>query len=118
VIRAPWHPARGAAAGDRPIARSTSGDDLSGAHDLVSTATRSTSSSDGGRSTDGAAQRDVVRGTVVSRFKDPALALRATAVRIGTDLVVVSTQFNTRENDAAAPAMYTLPLPVSRLGGR
>jgi sugar lactone lactonase YvrE len=61
---------------------------------------------------------DFARGTVVSRFKDPALNWPATAVRVGGDLIVVNTQFNTREDDRATRPFTLLRVPVARLGGR
>jgi Cu-Zn family superoxide dismutase len=60
----------------------------------------------------------LTRGTVVSRFKDPALTWPATAVRVGADLVVVNTQFNTRESKSTRRPFTLLRVPVSRLGGR
>jgi Cu-Zn family superoxide dismutase len=53
--------------------------------------------------------------TVASRFKDPALAWPATAVKVGNDLIVVNTQFNTREDKSTALPFTLVRVPVARL---
>lgn len=60
---------------------------------------------------------DRSRGTVVSRYAD-GLAWPATAARVGNDLVVVNTQFNTRTDDAAVRPFSLLRIPVSLLAGQ
>lgn len=52
--------------------------------------------------------------TVVSRFAD-GLAWPATAARVGDDLIVVNTQFNTRDANATVRPFTLLRVPVSRL---
>jgi sugar lactone lactonase YvrE len=56
----------------------------------------------------------LTRATVVSRFTE-GLAWPATAARVGNDLVVVNTQFNTRDAKAAVRPFTLLRVPVSRL---
>jgi Cu-Zn family superoxide dismutase len=56
-------------------------------------------------------------GTVVSRFTDPALAWPATAALVGDELVVVNTQFNTRQNTTTTLPFTLLRVPVALLGG-
>ena len=57
----------------------------------------------------------MTRGRVVSRFKDPGLAWPATAVKVGGALVVVNTQFNTREPNTTTRPFTFLRVPLSRL---
>jgi sugar lactone lactonase YvrE len=59
---------------------------------------------------------DLTKGTVISRFKDPALAWPATAVKVGSDLIVVNTQFNTRANGTQTVPFTLISVPVSKLG--
>jgi sugar lactone lactonase YvrE len=59
---------------------------------------------------------DLSKGTVIARFKDPALAWPATAVKIGSDLIVVNTQFNTRANSSQTVPFTLISLPLSKLG--
>lgn len=60
---------------------------------------------------------DLTKATVVNRFKDPALAWPATAVKAGDRLLVVNTQFNTR-NDKKEQLPFTIVgVPLSRLSG-
>lgn len=58
---------------------------------------------------------DMTAGTVISRYTE-GLAWPATAARVGDDLVVVNTQFNTREDDSTTRPFSLLRVPVSRLG--
>jgi len=58
---------------------------------------------------------DLTKGTVAHRFKDPALAWPATAVKIGDRLIVVNTQFNTRAGATQKPPFTLLSVPVARL---
>jgi Cu-Zn family superoxide dismutase len=60
---------------------------------------------------------DLASGTVVARFKDPALAWPATAVKVGEELIVVNTQFNTRQNNTTTRPFTLLRVPLSRLAG-
>jgi hypothetical protein len=53
-------------------------------------------------------------GTVVSRFSE-GLAWPATAAKVGDDLVVVNTQFNTRGGTTTTRPFTLLRVPVSRL---
>ena len=53
-------------------------------------------------------------GTVVSRFTE-GLAWPATAAKVGDDLVVVNTQFNTRGGTTTTRPFTLLRVPVSRL---
>lgn len=55
--------------------------------------------------------------TVVSRFTDPTLAWPATASKVGDELIVVNTQFNTREDSSTVLPFTLLRLPVSLLAG-
>lgn len=55
-------------------------------------------------------------GTVVARYQHSGLAWPATAVRVGDDLVVVNTQFNTRGDNSATLPFTLLRVPVARLG--
>lgn len=57
---------------------------------------------------------DLTRGTVVSRFTD-GLAWPATAARVGEDLVVVNTQFNTRGGATTVRPFTLLRVPVATL---
>jgi Cu-Zn family superoxide dismutase len=58
---------------------------------------------------------DLTKGTVVSRFKDPALAWPATAVKVGDQLLVVNTQFNTRTDKKQTLPFTIVSIPLSRL---
>ena len=58
---------------------------------------------------------DLTKGTVVHRFKDPALAWPATAVKVGEELLVVNTQFNTRNDRKQTPPFTIVRIPLSRL---
>ena len=58
---------------------------------------------------------DLSSGTVTSRFTDPALAWPATAVEVGDRLLVVNTQFNTRQDDTTSRPFTILSIPLSRL---
>ena len=49
------------------------------------------------------------------RFKDPALAWPATAVKAGDRLIVVNTQFNTRESKTQKTPFTLVHVPLSRL---
>ena len=60
---------------------------------------------------------DLASGTVVARFKDPALAWPATAVKVGEELIVVNTQFNTRQDNTTTRPFTLLRVPLSRLAG-
>ena len=60
---------------------------------------------------------DMTRATVSSRFKDPALAWPATAVKVGDQLLVVNTQFNTRADKKETVPFTVLSVPLSRLAG-
>lgn len=57
---------------------------------------------------------DLSSATVVSTYAD-GLAWPATAARVGSDLVVVNTQFNVREPDNATRPFTLLRVPVSAL---
>lgn len=58
---------------------------------------------------------DLTKGTVISRFTDPALTWPATAVKVGADLVVVNTQFNTRSSNTPRRPFKLLRVPASRI---
>ncbi len=58
---------------------------------------------------------DLTKGTVVSRFKDPSLAWPATAVKVGNELLVVNTQFNTRTDKKQTLPFTIVSIPLSRL---
>jgi Cu-Zn family superoxide dismutase len=58
---------------------------------------------------------DLTAGTVTSRFKDAALAWPATAAKVGSDLIVVNTQFNTRRDNTTVRPFTLLRVPVARL---
>jgi Cu-Zn family superoxide dismutase len=61
---------------------------------------------------------DFSKGTVVSRFKDPALAWPATAVKVDDRLIVVNTQFNTRDARAETTPFTLASVPLARLAGK
>jgi Cu-Zn family superoxide dismutase len=61
---------------------------------------------------------DFSTGTVVSRFKDPALAWPATAAKVGDRLIVVNTQFNTRDAHTETTPFTLASVPLARLTGR
>ena len=58
------------------------------------------------------------QGSRVSRFKDPALAWPATAVKAGDRLLVVNTQFNKRTTKDPVMPFSIVAVPVSRLTGK
>ena len=58
------------------------------------------------------------RGTVVGRFKDPALMWPATAAKVGDRLLVVNTQFNKRSSKDPVTPFSLVSVPLSRLGGK
>ncbi len=58
---------------------------------------------------------DLMKATVVNRFKDPLLAWPATAVKVGEQLLVVNTQFNTRNDKKETTPFTILSVPVSML---
>src|SRR5690606_30121794 len=61
---------------------------------------------------------DLASGTVVNRFRDPALLWPATAALAGDELLVVNTQFNKRgTNDPALP-FSIVGIPTARLAGK
>jgi Cu-Zn family superoxide dismutase len=60
---------------------------------------------------------DLTKGTVISRFTDPALTWPATAVKVGADLVVVNTQFNARSSKAPLRPFTLVRVPVTRIAG-
>jgi Cu-Zn family superoxide dismutase len=59
----------------------------------------------------------MTQATVVSRFTDPALAWPATAALVGDELVVVNTQFNTRQDSTTTLPFTLLRIPLSLLPG-
>lgn len=59
--------------------------------------------------------QDLTKATVVSRFKDPLLAWPATAVKVGDRLLVVNTQFNTRNEKRETLPFTVVSVPLSRL---
>ena len=61
---------------------------------------------------------DLSKGKVVARFKDPALAWPATAVKVGDNLLVVNTQFNKRTTKDPATPFSIVAVPLARLGGK
>lgn len=61
---------------------------------------------------------DLSAGTVASRFTNDGLAFPATAVKVGDDLVVVNTQFNTRADQTQKTPFTLLRVPVARLAGQ
>jgi sugar lactone lactonase YvrE len=61
---------------------------------------------------------DMQKGIVVNRFKDPALAWPATAAKVGDQLIVVNTQFNTRNKGTPAIPFTLVMVPLARLAGR
>ena len=56
-------------------------------------------------------------GTVVSRFTE-GLTWPATAARVGDDLVVVNTQFNTRDGGVTVRPFTLLRIPIARLAAQ
>lgn len=60
---------------------------------------------------------DFTSATVVSRFSN-GLTWPATAAKVGNDLVVVNTQFNTRENNTTARPFTLLRVPLTRLSAK
>lgn len=56
-------------------------------------------------------------GSVVSRFTE-GLAWPATAVKVGDDLIVVNTQFNTRADNTTVRPFTLLRVPLARLSGQ
>jgi Cu-Zn family superoxide dismutase len=61
---------------------------------------------------------DLGKGRVLSRFKHPALAWPATAVKVGDQLLVVNTQFNKRTTKDPATPFAIVGIPVSMLSGK
>jgi Cu-Zn family superoxide dismutase len=61
---------------------------------------------------------DLSKGRVVSRFKDPALAWPATAVKVGDRLLVVNTQFNRRGTKDPVLPFSIVGVPVALLSGK
>jgi Cu-Zn family superoxide dismutase len=61
---------------------------------------------------------DLSRGRVLSRFKDPALAWPATAARVGTQLLVVNTQFNKRASKDPVTPFSLVGVPLASLAGK
>jgi Cu-Zn family superoxide dismutase len=61
---------------------------------------------------------DLSKGRVVSRFKDPALAWPATAVKVGDRLLVVNTQFNRRGTKDPVLPFSIIGVPVALLSGK
>lgn len=62
--------------------------------------------------------KDLSKGTVVARFKDPALAWPATAAKVGDRLLVVNSQFNVREDKKETLPFTVVAVPLSRLAGK
>ena len=60
---------------------------------------------------------DRTSGTVVSRYTE-GLTWPATAVRVGDDLVVVNTQFNTRSDSTTTRPFVLVRVPVALLGAQ
>ncbi len=60
---------------------------------------------------------DYAKGTVVHRFKDPALVYPATAAKVGDQLLVVVTQFNTRGNNSQKTPFTFARVPLAALKG-
>lgn len=59
--------------------------------------------------------QDLAKGTVVNRFTDPLLAWPATAVKVGDRLLVVNTQFNTRNDKKETLPFMVAGVALSRL---
>jgi sugar lactone lactonase YvrE len=59
--------------------------------------------------------QDLTKGTVVNRFKDPSLAWPATAVKVGDRLLVVNTQFNTRNEKKETKPFTVVSVPIAKL---
>jgi sugar lactone lactonase YvrE len=62
--------------------------------------------------------KDLSQGTVVARFKDPALAWPATAAKVGDRLLVVNSQFNVRGDKKETLPFTVVAVPLSRLAGK
>lgn len=62
--------------------------------------------------------KDLSKGTVVARLKDPALAWPATAAKVGDRLLVVNTQFNVRNDKKETLPFSVAAVPLSRLAGK
>jgi sugar lactone lactonase YvrE len=58
---------------------------------------------------------DFAKGTVVNRFKHPQLAWPATAVKDGNRLLVVNTQFNTRNDKKETLPFTVVGVPLAQL---
>jgi sugar lactone lactonase YvrE len=58
---------------------------------------------------------DMTKGTVVKRFKNPSLAWPATAIKAGDRLIVVNTQFNTRQNNTTTRPFTLAVVPMAQL---
>jgi sugar lactone lactonase YvrE len=59
--------------------------------------------------------QDLTKGTVTARFKNPALAWPATAVKVGDRLLVVNTQFNVRNDKKETLPFTVASIPLSAL---
>ncbi|MFT4075756.1 MAG: hypothetical protein QM647_09525 [Asticcacaulis sp.] len=59
----------------------------------------------------------LTHGIAISRFKDAGLAYPATAAIVGSDLVLVNTQFNTRDDHSAVRPFTLVKVPLARLQG-
>jgi sugar lactone lactonase YvrE len=59
--------------------------------------------------------QDLTKGTVVNRFKDPQLAWPATAAKVGDQLLVVNTQFNTRSDKKQVLPFTIVSVPLAKL---
>jgi sugar lactone lactonase YvrE len=59
--------------------------------------------------------QDLTKGTVVNRFKNPSLAWPATAVKVGDRLLVVNTQFNTRNEKKETKPFTVVGVPIAKL---
>lgn len=58
---------------------------------------------------------DLASGRVVSRFRDPAILWPATAVKVGDELLVVSSQFNKRATGDPVTPFTVAAIPLSAL---
>jgi Cu-Zn family superoxide dismutase len=61
---------------------------------------------------------DLSKAVVKNRFKDPALLWPATAVKVGSQLLVVNTQFNKRNSKDPVTPFSIIGVPLSRLAGK
>jgi sugar lactone lactonase YvrE len=62
--------------------------------------------------------QDLAKGRVFSRYKNPALAWPATAVKAGDQLLVVNTQFNKRTTKDPVTPFAIVGIPVALLSGK